>query len=82
MTRMIARYPTSDQSEPDPFKPATDVSQCTHCGAQISVRQIKFYINFISLFIFALKLIIYIWFRAPVERRDPRCVIAVLTTVR
>ena len=34
---LTTRYPTGDPAEPDPFKPATDVSQCTHCGAQISV---------------------------------------------
>ena len=32
----MARY----SGEPDPFKHATDVSQCVTCGAQITVRSI------------------------------------------
>ena len=32
----MARY----SGEPDPFKHATDMSQCVTCGAQITVRSI------------------------------------------
>ena len=35
----MSRYHPSS-GEPDPFRPATDISQCTHCGAQISVGDI------------------------------------------
>ena len=35
LSHAVPRY----SGEPDPFKHATDVSQCVTCGAQITVRQ-------------------------------------------
>lgn len=34
LSHAVPRY----SGEPDPFKHATDVSQCVTCGAQITVR--------------------------------------------
>ena len=37
-TALTPRYSVAGV-EPDPFKHATDASQCTHCGAQITVSR-------------------------------------------